>query len=432
MERFTDVSDIVDSARNIDGYEKDLLKKLFKKLESNQENLYKQIEAKVEKQLCLSDSSESCWNICTALIENDNSAINQAKHNGYHEIVHVESNHEEMKFTELNVYKDDDSDIARRGNVYAGTMFLDCKYSEIISLKKDYSGMVYTDTGSYEVKYNLIPYHAFMDEEKKLEQTALQYGVKVPLIYSPMSRRAVVVKVGIDVQEITKHGDFSIDFQYEKNGLDNKIIVNKTLVWNVENLGKDILPFPKDNAEKKITALFDKTFVIYSFDAKENEYYYVRSDNHDIRRIAGSVYVGIDNKTKIEQIDYQKFTINPVNKSFLENIMSSENNKSFENKYDPACCAKKRVRTKGDVYNVLSCFDINYEEILFKPKYEAVCTYGKDYKYHYPTDEVLISSSEIYIKLSDNNDDKFFEDYVSYVFAYLNYYYPEFRWVGVK
>lgn len=426
MERFTDVSDIVDSSRNIDGYEKELLKNLFKKLESNQENLYKQIEVKVEKQLCLSDSSESCWNICTALIDNDNSAIKQASHNGYHEIVHVDSNREVMKFMELDGYKDDDSDISRRGNVYAGTMFLDCKYSEIISLKKDYSGMVYTDTGSYEVKYNLIPYYAFMDEEKKLEQTALQYGIKVPLIYSPMSRRAVVVKVSIDVQEITKHGDFSIDFQYEKNGLDNKIFVNKTLLWNVENEwgNRSLL---RENAEKKITSYFDKTFVIYSFDdVKENVYYYVQSDNHDIRRIEGSVYVGIDNKTKIEQIDYQKFTVNPVNKSFLENIMS------FENKYDSACCAKKRVRTKGDVYNVLSCFDINYEEILFKPKYEAVCTYGKDYKYHYPTDEVLISSSEIYIKLSDNNDDKFFEDYVSYVFAYLNYYYPEFRWVGVK
>lgn len=425
MDRLTDVSDIVDASRNIDGYEKDLLKKLFEKLELNQISMYEQIEEKISKQL---HSPERCWHIYTAFIENDDYTIEQAKGNGFHEIVPVDSNHNKMKFSEFNTYTDDDLNVFKRGNVYAGTMFLKCKYSELIDFKKDYSGVVYTDTGEKycDVTYNLMPYHALMEEEKKLEQTALQYNIDVPIIYSPMSRRAVVVKVNIDVKNVREHRNYSIDFQYDKNGLDKNIYLNKTLVWNVSSEGKDVLPRPRENSEKKITAQFDKNFVIYSFYAGENDYYYVRSDNHDIRRIDDSVYLGIDSRTQIEYIEYQKFTIENINKSYIENIMS------FENKYNPDYCLKKRVRTKGDIHNILSCFGISYDGIYFKPKYEAVCTYGKDYKYHYPTDNVLISSSVVYIKLSDNTDDIFFEDYVNYVFAYLNYYYPEFRWVGVK
>ena len=36
MKKLTDVSDIVDSSQNVDGYEKTLLKNLFEKLEANQ------------------------------------------------------------------------------------------------------------------------------------------------------------------------------------------------------------------------------------------------------------------------------------------------------------------------------------------------------------------------------------------------------------
>ena len=51
MKKLTDVSDIVDSSQNVDGYEKTLLKNLFEKLEANQSELFGKIEEKVEDSL---------------------------------------------------------------------------------------------------------------------------------------------------------------------------------------------------------------------------------------------------------------------------------------------------------------------------------------------------------------------------------------------
>lgn len=423
MEKLTDVSSIVDSSQNIDGYERDLLKKLFYKLEENQKNIFDKIEKKVKDQVTICPQNNN-WHISTALIENDKSTKDQAKRNGYYEIVPLDNNREVMRFNELKVCKEDDPDVVMRGNVYAGVVFLNCKYSEMISYKKDYYGIVRTDDDNqdYEIKYNLIPFEAIMEQEKYLEQTALQYGIEVPLLYSPMSRRAMIIKVDLSASEAAQNNNYTIDFQYKKNQLDRAIINNKTLVWNVLSEDKSVLPHPKENVDKKVTTAFDKPYVIYSFGAKENEYYYVHSENLDIRRINGDIFLGLDRDSAIEQIDYQRFTIHSPS--------SIENNLLFENKYGSTCCVKQRVRTKGDIHNVLSCFDLCCESISFSGKHNIVHRYDNRYSYHYPKDEVLHSNSVIYVKVRDNGD-LYFEDYVSYVFAYLDYYYPEFRWVGV-
>ena len=425
MDRITDVSSIVDSGQNIDGYEKALLKKLFCKLEENQKDVFDKIEAKVNDQLISLSQKKTNWHISTALIDNDKNTKDQAKRNGYYEIVPLDKNNEVMTFNELNVFKEDDPKVCRRGNVYAGVVFLNCKYGEISGYKKDYYGTVHTnDNNSYKIKYNLIPFEAIMDQEKYLEQTALQYGIDVPLIYSPMSRRAMVIKVDLSVSQAIDNKDNTIDFQYEKNQLNKVLINDKTLVWNVISDDKNFLPRPKENVDKKITAIFDKSYIIYSFDAKENEYYYVQSKELDIRRVNSDIFIGLDNNLKIEDIDYQRFTVCPYNSGGMGNILA------FENKFSAEFCVKQRVRTKGDINNILSCFDIECDDIGFSGKHSVIFQYDNRYSYHYPKEDVLKSSSVIYVKIH-NSGELYFEDYVSYVFSFLNYYYPEFRWVGV-
>lgn len=426
MEKLTDVSSIVDSSQNIDGYEKALLKKLFYKLEENQKNVFDKIEAKVTDQLVSLSKNKNNWHISTALIENDKNTKDQAKRNGYFEVIPIDNNREVMRFNELNVCKEDNFDVVMRGNVYAGVVFLNCKYSDMISYKKDYYGIVHADDANqdHEIKYNLIPFEAIMEQEKYLEQTALQYGIEVPLIYSPLSRRAMVIKVDLSALEASKNSNYTIDFQYKKNQLDRVIINNKTLVWNVMSEDKNVLPHPKENVDKKVTEAFYKSYMVYSFGAKENEYYYVRSKNLDIRRINNDIFIGLDSDSTIDMIEYQRFTVYPKNSSSIDNSLL------FDNKFDPDHCVKQRIRTKGDINNVLSCFDICYEDVSFSGKHNIIHTYDSRYSYHYPKDEVLHSNSVIYVKIRDNGE-MFFEDYVSYVFAYLNYYYPEFRWVGV-
>ena len=424
METLTDVSSIIDSSRNIDGYEKAVLKKLFYKLEENQKNVFKEIESEVSKQLGNLHTKKENWHITTALIDSDKCTIDAAKRNGFYEVIPLDVNEEKMPFTELNVYRNDDPDVQRRGNVYAGIVFLNCKYSEIGCYKKDYYAIVHTSEGDLEVKYNLIPYEGILEYEKKLERAALQYGINVPLIYSPMSRRAMIVKVDIDASFVEKKRDHVIDFLYEKNQLNGVILNKKTMVWNVKTEEKERLPRPKENVDKSIIPLFDSAKIVYTFDANDNEYFYVQSENIDIWRNNNKVYLGIDSIMKIDSIDYERFTICYGNPDFIGK------NDLFENNYDFECCLKERVRTKGDILNILSCFDLKCEDVYFSGKQDTIRTYEKRCTYHYPKDDVLKSSSVVYVKIQGSKD-LYFEDHISYVFSYLNYYYPEFRWVGV-
>lgn len=424
METLTDVSSIIDSSQNISGYEKALLKKLFSKLEEDQNHIFDKIEIKVTKQLETIHTHENNWRVMTALIDNDKSSIDVANHNDFYEIIPLDVNEEKMPFAELNVYRNDDPDVQRRGNVYAGVVFLNCKYSEIADYKRNYYAVVHTSEGDLEVKYNLIPYEGILKCEKRLEQTALQYGINVPLIYSPMSRRAMIVKVDIDAAFVEKNRDFFIDFLFEKNKLKGVVLNKKTIVWNVKTVDKERLPHPKDNVDKTIIPLFDSAQTIYTFDVNDNEYFYVHSENIDVRRYKNKVYLGIDSNMKIDSIDYEKFSICYGNSDFIEKNNLFVNNYNFEGRL------KDRVRTKGDICNILSCFELKCEEVCFSGKQNPIRTYENRCTYHYPKEDVLKSSSVVYVKVQDSKE-IYFEDYISYVFSYLNYYYPEFRWVGV-
>lgn len=431
MKKLTDVSDIVDSSQNVDGYEKTLLKNLFEKLEANQSELFGKIEEKVEdslRMLCPQENPrEKNWRIYTALINQKD--ISTAKDNGFFEMIKADINKEKMKLSELNIYSADDPDIQKRGHVYGGVVFLDCRYSEIGDYKKDYYAKLHTESGETEVKYNLIPCNAYMECEKTLEQTALQYGITVPLIYSPMSRRAMLIKLDIDVRTAGKNSAAVIDFQYEKNKLDKVVLSDMTLVWNVETTGKERLPRPKDNVDKTVVPLFDSTYLIYSFDVNDDQYLFVQSNNTDVKRNGSRIYFGIDKEIDseyaIETLNYQLFTVHHDNTYYAESC-----DRIFENKYNFEGFRKHRVRTKGDIFSLINCFDLKYEDVYFSEKHTAVHTYEKRHAYHYPKDDVLKSNSAVYVKIQPCGD-MYFEDHVSYVFSYLNYYYPEFRWVGV-
>lgn len=427
MNRPSDVSKIVDKCSGLSGDERVLLKKLFEKLESNQEQVLNNIQSKVDEQTANIRRSPTEWKIYTMLGDNNKAELEHLNNNNFYEVIpHIDSVRPKMKLASLNAYPKDDNDTLKAGNIYGGIAFLNCRYSDIgkYTENNEYSAVVHINGKELSVSYRLNRWRGFLDEEKIIEQTAFQYGVNVPIIYSPMSRHAVEVQVlGLDIKDITDNPEGEIDFQFEINGLNGILQTGKTLLWNIETVNKDNIPRIRKCSDSKITALFDDVMCIYELDAKNNEYYHIRCDNQDLRRFGNTVYVNIDQENDINDIFYVKYIVHDCNISAVE---------VYDNRYTSNHCSKERVRTKGDIYNVLKCFDkIKFGDILFSGEQDFIRNYGKDDAYHYPKDEVLRSSSALYIKIHDNND-IFFEDYVSYVLSYLNYYYPEFRWVGVK
>ncbi len=420
MDRLTDVSDIVEKSPNIDGYEKKLLKKLFEKLENHQTNVFSRIESKVEKQLSELKEETSDWKIRTALVGNDNESLDYAKNNGFHEIIQLDRNREIMRCKELYAGAEYAKD-----RVSAGVVFLNCKYGEIVDYRnKTYYASAQANGRDFRLEYSLKPYFEIMNHEKRLEQIAFQYGIKTPPIYSPMSRRAMLILVNISKDFVNSNRDCTINFRFEENNLKDVLLTDKTLVWNIENEDNESLPRPKDNVDKRAAALFNKTQFIYYFHAKKNEYYFVQSDNTDFHRIGNTIYVGANQDFEKEDPKYYRYTINTYDANAPTNMTVFDN--EFKN-----CCLKQRIRTKGDVSNALSCFNLgDFKIFASNNNFSFIKTYGKDCEYHYPKDDILRSSSVICIKIRDSGD-LYFEDYVSYVLSYLNYHYPEFRWTGV-
>lgn len=400
--------------------DRELLGAVFEELSREQESILAKIQENVR--LELSRQRENRWDIVTALV--DKEPPDKIRDKNYHEIVKIDPHKEHMVFEELDKTQDP-------GNVYcAGTGFLKCHYHEIGSYTdREYLAEITINQSRYKVPYRLYRSYVFFPEEERLERTAAQYQISFPFLYSPMSRRAVLVKVDLGAWEVKESDRFAIDFRYRQNGLENIMIPGKTLVWNVSLLDKNQIPRPGENTSKKVNAAFPGEYKIYKFETMENEYIYVESQEAEVRRINGDIHLAVGKDRAVDDLRYWRICINP---SAQEDIHKAGD--CYINHFKQGALFKERIRTEGDIRYVLNSFE--GEHFVYKScqsqlgNQRSIVTYDRHSSYHYPKNRHLRSSSFCYVKLEET-DSIFFEDWVSYVMAYMNYFYPEFYWVGV-
>lgn len=77
------------------------------------------------------------------------------------------------------------------------------------------------------VEYELCPYYGFMEAERQLDLLWRLYGISSMRPFAPWLRRAVSVRI------LGKYSE-ALDLCLEKNGLKDKLLINRAPVWNVE------------------------------------------------------------------------------------------------------------------------------------------------------------------------------------------------------
>ena len=293
---------------------------------------------------------------------------------------------------------------------------------------KRYKAKVKTEGDEIEVPFVLERYDYYKRIEELLERTARQYGIDRPVIFSPLSRRAVNVKLDFSGITLPQPRSNVIDFQIEKNGLSDVLLCDKTLLWNVEVTEENEIPGPRENTDKKIVSLFEKEYAIYEFAAKENEFIYISSPISEVKRYENRVYVNLNEKQTIEDIRYSKLAIMDVTSVFLEGLEYR-----YQNFYHNTG-KRERIRTQADIDYVLHKFRNDMARYVGLVRncdgVNTVHAYEKGDVYHYTKDKIYRSSSVCYIKFEVSGS-WIAEDAINYMIAFLNFYYPEYYWVGV-
>lgn len=279
-------------------------------------------------------------------------------------------------------------------------IFLLVPYEKFQSyLNKDFYGDGFT--------YQLKPNYQFIEAENKISRLAQIYHEQFQ-IYSPYARRAVDIRISDKSAD-----DFSdtpnLDFKLDENNLSDKLVMNKKFFWNVES---------------QIVGMWrNREGYGYDRNADALEYILPNCDqNLDCK---------IDVKTSDDRIFFE------TELDFLSENCELIKILPIKNKIAPRIFTKPRLRTQADINFVLKCFERENYSCTFKKfggEGDFIKRYDGEHKYFTSADEDLLRAKRnlpvCVIKFS--GDEIFLTDYANYVLNFLEWRYPEFKWVGVS
>lgn len=419
-----DMNKIINGATCLDDYEKDLFSSLFNRLNQKQIELFDDLQTKVMNQVEGARTENLKWRIRTALIDKED--VDKAKKNNMFEMLDLKPLSEKMTLFISDLHSKE----AERKTIVIGGCFLRCSYSSLKEwFDRAYVASVRTEDGTFDIEYRIEYYGVFLNSEKEIERLARQYNVTIPSIFSPWSRRAALIKLDIADERFEKIKKADIDLQFESNGLLDIVEKGKTLIWNVDVVQEHEIPRPKENIDKEIVALFDNSFEILEFSVDENEYILINSPYVGIKRYKNCLYINTSDGITSSDLRYSKFIIKDVPISYWDNLEDG-----FENFYTKNRVKLDRIRTEADIAYALECFNnsivsyVGFSRTL--RDFKNIHIYEKRDAYYYTKGKALRSSSICYLHFKMQKS-WMAEDYVSYILAFMNYFYPEFYWVGV-
>lgn len=415
------ISRLLGQAENLDEWDKRVLGGVFEALSREQKALLEQLRGEVRDALSARQTAEraapasvpgkTSWRITTGLVREEDRK--RAESLGFFQVLpELPAIHREKMRFDCHVMEDE--------LLFAGLAFLNCRYSELrAKLDRDYRAELVDQSGAHHrTAYRLTPVYSLVEKEKLVERTAIQYGVACPPLYAPMSRRAV--SVWVKVPASTDYPE--VDFRYQDNGLAGILLGEMVPVWNVE-VGR--CPHPRETPDK-ITPFGDACSLVYEFPAQANEFIYAEGAGLGLKRQGDKVYIAAEQP--LENVSFNRITLHETQDRPSCGIF-------FDNLFDDTRIRKERIRTQADMADVIGRFQLTglkFAELGTEcGERPSVRIYDHEHAYHYPKSLRLRGGRTCcYVKFQ-NDGDLYFEDKVSFVTAYMNYFYPEFHWVGI-
>ena len=300
--------------------------------------------------------------------------------------------------------------------------FLDAAYDEITNLcAETYTGIITDrDGGRKEFSYRLQRHSRFVRHEKILFDIAALYNINRPVIYSPYARKAVdIIAPELGKDELKRAA--AVEFR------NDKLIVDHELAWNLSIASATYNRDPMTGA--------DDTLIRYEydfrFDSDAKAFVLPNQPCDDVYRLVDedSKTVVLGFNALLKDREYQTVMLNEV-----EDLRDA-----FCNDF-PRRNRKLRLRTKGDVENVLACFNETRAGRLFPAAYReavggnVINLYRREDEYFTPDEERFLGAIKrkplCRIEFAGGQS-KFKADYASFVINYMSKNYPEFNWAGV-
>ncbi|MCX4375248.1 MAG: hypothetical protein OSJ61_03665 [Lachnospiraceae bacterium] len=444
------ISDIIINSGIADTNTKNTLNDLFNALSDFTVNQLKSIENKSTNTSVLGYSLEDQINIYTALVS----------HADYNDMKFPSFSPIASTFGKINIYEDDSEKDVKN---FIGVFFC-CDYEQFIEI---------TDSGTYNRYYQIIidgktllcqfeVDYTFVTKENTLQNISHQYGINVPMIFSPYSRRFARIKfidneVFIDVKKIK-----TIEFPELAEYISGTTI-SHTLVWNIKIIANKPIPSFSDS----ISSIDVEELVNYSkgfnpskyliasqhykymqeYKCRKNEYILFENPNNLrlalSRNIKSSIlYVMYNSEESLHS--ETRVTISQPSDIELKNMST------YQNYFDKGLYLLPRLHTFADISYVINCFTNNPYSLSIgdftiernnniQERYGSFISPYNQYHRYYGriSREINIgqkiplhstASTPIYCIIPFVGGNRFKDDYIRYVIEFLSHNYPEVLW----
>lgn len=304
-----------------------------------------------------------------------------------------------------------------------------------------YEGTFVGETGEKKVfHYQLAPSRELVEKEKFLYQLAQVYSIDRPVIFSPLSRRCISIRLADDILPTTAKKFFSgvFDLQLEENDLAGKIVEHKELLWNLQ-----IYPCDEDGTSEISPDLAVGAVQrgVRFYDVNEGTFI-------GYRGTGSSIEIAEKNKDSIHLLLKSNDAANELWAIDVNEAADPLHVLYFENTYEmPRFGEMRRLRSKGDIIRTLHRYEMKWaacsDDIsLEKPEQGisvvpyidedtygyAMTTEGKEYSLERKR---YLPFCYIHFKLKDLFYKNYLYDYAQYVLSDLDYRFPDFNWHGV-
>ncbi len=405
------MSEIIGHSYSVDNEERRMLEKIFSRLADYQDDFLSQLARRVDVELNCHHDWDSDLNVSVKLVRRGETVRN---------------------FLPINVgacfvlADEGGNPLAPvKNELFQLPFFLDADYDEIKNLcNKNYDGSLLRADGSEKIfSYRLQHHFRFVKRERVLFELAACYHINRPVIFSPFARKAVdVIASGLRAEDLLDCTALNLR--------NERLIVGHELMWNVD--------IKSDTFNREPTMGVDGNLVRYNYicDFDKDLKAFVLPAQHcdDIQRRTSDNRkdIIISFNALLDNREYQLVILNDA-----ENTTDAFNNDFPKRKI------KLRLRTRGDVENVLACFNETSVGKIFPANYfgssvgnhRPITLYRREDSFYIPTEERMLGAVNrkplCVIRFAGDDGSIIKIDYANYVLDYMSRNYPEFDWAGV-
>ncbi len=320
--------------------------------------------------------------------------------------------------------------------------FLDCEYDDIRNIVGDtsnlnvYKGTYIKDEVEYSFEYSLEFDNSFVKVQERLFDYAEHYNVSNPLIFSPFSHKAFVIKHNFNQEHSNPFGvkkdsgnhneENSVDYRFKQNGI--PVIEGQCcLFWNIR---QDII---KDKTYDASEPYGEKVKYVYCFPKSKKGMYRLpipinnQTCIYDIRFCDKDIKIVIDKE--IEDFFLYEYYDLDLNTPVVKERQSK--GLFFANDVNEQMKKQRRLLSEGDIERAIGYFR-SWKDLYCKRADgdgKNIIRYAKKYCAN-RTDKYLFNTIRREYIHFEKQDKRFMTDYANYVLEYLEYYYPEIEWAG--